>query len=50
MAKITEKLREKVLSTLDKQVEMGELTNEERDRIVAYVENDLSAINHTFIA
>lgn len=40
MAKITEKLREKVLSTLDKQVEMGELTNEERDRIVAYVEND----------
>ena len=40
MARITDKLREKVLSTLDKQVEMGELTNEERDRIVAYVEND----------
>lgn len=40
MARITDKLREKVLSTLDKRVEMGELTIEARDRIVAYVEND----------
>ena len=41
MARITDKLREKVLSTLDKQVEMGELTVEARDRILAYAENDL---------
>lgn len=41
MAKISDKLREKVLSTLDQQVEMGELTIEARDRILEYADNDL---------